>query len=210
MPLSSLSAGVAFRATLIVAIGPRATFVLRQGVAGRHTRTIFILCVLCDSLLIMSGVSGGAATVALVPGLDAPLKIAGATFIAGYGLTHFRHFLPRPVPANGAIEARPATLPAVMGLGRCVGALFLLTFLNPHVYLGTVMVLGSISAQYPSPVTFGIGAVLASTLFFGALCFGGRLLRPLLDSSTARQRFDLVIGCVMLVIAAGLAIPAVE
>lgn len=208
MPFGSLFAGFVVGLTLIVAIGPQATFVLQQGIAGRHARPIFALCVICDSALIMAGVSGAAASVALVPGLDGALRFAGAAFIAVYGLTHFRQLPVRVAPASGEFRAAPLAAPAATGLGRSVAVFLALTFLNPHVYVDTVLVLGSISAQYPAPIAFGAGAVFASVVFFGALCFGGGMLRPLLDSPAAQGWLNATIGCIMLAIAAGLALPA--
>jgi len=208
MPFGSFLAGFVVGLTLIVAIGPQATFVLQQGISGRHVRPIFALCVICDSLLIMAGVSGAAASVALVPGLDQTLRLAGAAFIAIYGLAHFRQLSWRMVPVTGDLREGTSAPPPATTLSRSVAVFLALTFLNPHVYVDTVLVLGSISAQYPDPAAFGAGAVCASVVFCGALCFGGGLLRPLLHAPAAQGWLNATIGCVLLAIATGLALPA--
>lgn len=191
-------AGLLLGFSLIVAIGSQNAFVLRQGLRGEHVLPVCLTCALSDSILITVGVAGLGTVVALVPWLEPALRYGGAAFLIAYGLLSFRRATRNDgtlVPADGMGE----------GLVKTVAVCLALTWLNPHVYLDTVVLLGSISTQYPGrQAAFGLGAVTASFVFFFTLGFGARHLRPLFARPAAWRLLDVGIGVIMWSIAAGL------
>lgn len=188
--------------SLIVAIGSQNAFVLRQGLRRQRVGVVVLVCVLSDAVLIAAGVAGAGALVQDHPGVLDGVRIAGATFLAAYGALAVRRAL-RPQTLDPRGGARPASLAATV-----VTALAL-TWLNPHVYLDTVVLLGSIAQSHPGRQwSFAAGAVLGSTLWFTALGFGAVLLRPLFARARAWQVLDAVIAAVMFALAASLLLAA--
>jgi L-lysine exporter family protein LysE/ArgO len=202
MDRSALSAaaveGFLLGASLIVAIGAQNAFVLRQGLARQHVLAVATICALSDLLLIAAGVGGLGALVRDAPSLLTAVSLAGAAFLAVYGLMSFRRAL-RP----GALT--PAGRPAA-GLAATVATCLALTFLNPHVYLDTVVLIGALSSRHPGTeaVAFGAGAGLASVMWFYGLGYGARLAAPIFARPNAWRILDTLIGVVMLVLAARL------
>jgi L-lysine exporter family protein LysE/ArgO len=194
-------AGLGFGASLIIAIGAQNAFVLRQGLRREHVLAVVLVCAVSDAVLIGVGVAGVGSLLQLVPWVLVAVRIAGAIFLAIYGILAARRAL-RPSRLAAAESGDRTTLWSV------VTTTVALTWLNPHVYLDTVVLLGSVSAAHGEDRWwFGAGAALASVLWFSALGFGARLLQPLFERPMAWRVLDAAIAVVMLVIAASLVIP---
>ncbi|MDE1159206.1 MAG: LysE/ArgO family amino acid transporter [Neorhizobium sp.] len=196
--VSAILSGFALGGSLIVAIGAQNAFILRQGLIRSNVFVLCLICAVSDALLITAGVGGLGAAVSQSPVLIAVATLSGAVFLASYAVMAFRR------------AARPGVLvagtPEAMALGNAVAACLAFTFLNPHVYLDTVVLLGSLSAAFKGVerVAYGAGAALASFVWFFALGYGARLLAPVFAKPAAWRVLDLVIGIVMGLIAAGL------
>ncbi|GAW35676.1 arginine exporter protein ArgO [Roseovarius sp. A-2] len=189
-------AGFALGFSLILAIGAQNAFVLRQGLRREHVLAVVLVCAISDAMLVAAGVSGFGALAEAVPGLERVMRYGGAAFLLVYGARSFR-----------AAWRGGAALEAGTGAGslrRAVLTCLALTWLNPHVYLDTVVLLGSVSAQYENRLGFGIGAVCASFVFFFALGYGARLLAPVFRRPVSWRVLDVGVGAVMWAIAASL------
>jgi L-lysine exporter family protein LysE/ArgO len=183
--------------SLILAIGAQNAMVLRQGLRREHVFAVCLTCALSDAILIAAGVAGSGALAARVPWFEPLMRYGGAAFLFCYGVLSLRSAW-RGGHSLRATEApqvgRTATLVTVLGL----------TWLNPHVYLDTVVLLGSVSAQYDDRLAFAAGAILASFAFFFALGYGARALAPFFARPAAWRALDLVVGLTMWAIAAKL------
>lgn len=188
--MQAVFAGFGLGLSLIVAIGAQNAFVLRQGILRQHVLPVVLLCAASDALLIAAGVSGFGALATHAPWFEAAMRYGGAAFLFYYGTRAFRSAL------QGGAAMEEADKPADR-LWVAVTTCLLLTWANPHVYLDTVVLLGSISAQYDDRLGFGIGAAVASFSFFFALGYGARLLAPIFARPSAWQVLDGLIGCVM-------------
>jgi L-lysine exporter family protein LysE/ArgO len=184
---------------LIVAIGAQNAFVLRQGLRREHVGSVVALCALADAVLIAAGVLGMAQALGDRPALARALALAGAVFLAVYGLQALRRArqsrgMPQPLSNNLAGTSRRAVL----------GQAAAFTLLNPHVYLDTVLLVGSIGAQQPSAAQgwFVAGAGTASVCWFAALGYGARWLAPWFARPGAWRLLDRLIGLTMWVLAA--------
>ncbi|GGO03188.1 LysE/ArgO family amino acid transporter [Micromonospora parathelypteridis] len=194
--LTSAVAGFSISIALIVAIGAQNAFVLRQGLRREHVVPVVLTCAASDALLIMAGVAGVGSLVTGRPGLLTAIRWGGAAFLLCYAALAARRAL-RP----GALlptERPPATLGAT--LLACVA----FTYLNPHVYLDTVLLLGGVAQQHPHRWVFGAGAALASAVWFTALGAGAQRLAPLLARAVAWRVLDAIIAVVMAGLAAAL------
>ncbi|THH36248.1 amino acid transporter [Aliishimia ponticola] len=183
--------------SLILAIGAQNAFVLRQGLMRQHVFAVCLFCAVSDALLITAGVAGFGALATAVPWFETAMRYGGAAFLIWYGWKN----------AYSAWQGGAALQtegPAQTRLSVILATLAALTWLNPHVYLDTVVLIGSISAQYPDRLSFGIGAVLASFTFFFSLGYGARLLSPVFRLPRAWQVLDALIALTMWAIAAGL------
>ncbi len=196
--LSASVEGFLLGASLIVAIGAQNAFVLRQGLARRHVFAVASICSLSDLVLIAAGVGGLGTLVHEAPSLLTAVSLAGAAFLAVYGLLSFHRAL-RP-------EALTPADRSTAGLAATVATCLALTFLNPHVYLDTVVLIGALSGRHPGAgaVAFGVGAGLASIVWFYGLGYGARLAAPIFARPKAWQILDTLIGVVMLILAARL------
>lgn len=196
--LIALLSGLAFGFSLIIAIGAQNVFVLRQGIRREHVALVVVTCALSDAVLISVGVAGVGGVIAAVPWLVPAATIGGAAFLIGYAVLAVRRAL-RPVALESdATGERKAWLPVLLGA-------LAITWLNPHVYLDTLVLLGSIAAGYgPERWWFGLGAIAASLVWFSAIGFGARLLAPLFARPSAWRVVDAGVAVVMLVIAARL------
>lgn len=190
-------AGFALGFSLILAIGAQNAFVLRQGLKHEYVFAVCLTCAVSDALLIVVGVSGFGALAEAVPWLEMAMRIFGAAFLIWYGLINFRNAWAGGVALDTEGQATAS-------LGKALATCLALTWLNPHVYLDTVVLLGSISAQYDDRLSFGLGAMTASFSFFFALGYGARVLRPLFVSPRAWQVLDVLVGLTMWAIAAKL------
>ncbi|MFV0386118.1 LysE/ArgO family amino acid transporter [Paracoccus sp. (in: a-proteobacteria)] len=184
--------------SLIVAIGAQNAFVLKQGLMRQHVLAVCLFCALSDSVLIALGVSGMAVAGARATWLIEALRWGGVAFLLAYGARAFR------AAWAGGAALRPEGRAA--GLAVTLASIAALTWLNPHVWLDTVVLLGAISAQWPNRTGFATGAISASFLFFFALGYGARLLVPVFAKPRAWQILDVAIGCIMWAIAAKLVI----
>ncbi len=186
--------------SLILAIGAQNAFVLRQGLRREHVFAICMVCAGSDAVLIAGGVAGFGALVTAVPWLAPVMRFGGAAFLFFYGarsLVSAWHHTGALNPADDVPKSLGATLVTCLAF----------TWLNPHVYLDTVVLLGSVSTRYAGQrAAFALGAMSASFLFFFALGYGARLLRPLFSNPRAWQVLDVVIGVTMLGLAAKLAL----
>jgi L-lysine exporter family protein LysE/ArgO len=182
---------------LIVAIGAQNAFVLRQGLRREHVGSVVAFCAMADALLITAGVFGMAQALGDRPMLARGLALGGAAFLAVYGwraLQRARQISALDVTASGQTLSRGAALAQAAAF----------TLLNPHVYLDTVLLVGSIGAQQPAPFQawFAAGASTASLLWFSALGFGARWLAPWFARPRAWQVLDALIGLTMWVLSA--------
>ncbi len=195
---SAFLQGFATSAALIVAIGAQNAFVLRQGLARAQVLPVVLVCALSDALLISLGVAGLGRWVQVQPTLLALTRWGGAAFLLAYGVLAARRALsPHALSLQGAaVGDRRAALAACLAF----------TYLNPHCWLDTVVLLGSIAAQQPDAArnTFGFGAASASAVWFLALGYGARLLAPLFARPIAWRVLDGAIALVMFAIAAAL------
>lgn len=186
--------GFALGFSLILAIGAQNAFVLRQGVRREHVFWVCLTCAVSDAILIAAGVAGFGAVTNAVPQFEPVMRLGGAAFLIWYGATNFYSAWKGGSAleiANGQQTPLTATLATLLAF----------TWLNPHVYLDTVVLVGSVSAQYESRFRFGAGAVTASFVFFFGLGYGARLLAPLFARPRAWQMLDLGIGATMWAIA---------
>lgn len=180
---------------LILAIGAQNAFVLRQGLRGQHVLAVCLTCAISDAVLIAAGVAGAGVLMARMPWLDPVMRLAGAAFLIWYGARSLRAAL----TAQDALQAAPG---GSQGLGRVLLACLAITWLNPHVYLDTVVLLGAISTQFPGRVVaFAAGAMTGSVLFFFSLGYGAAWLRPVFARPAAWRRLELAVALVMWAIA---------
>ncbi len=197
--ISPFLSGFGLSFGLILAIGAQNAFVLRQGLRGVHVFPVCLACALSDAVLIGAGVAGFAALALAYPWLEVAMRYGGAAFLLVYGGLAFR----AAWTANTALRAAD---PVQTGLGATLGVVLALTWFNPHVYLDTVVLIGSVSAQYPDRLSFGIGAICASFVFFFTLGYGARALQPLFARPRAWMVLDTGVGLVMWGIALNLII----
>jgi len=187
--------------SLILAIGAQNAFVLRQGLKRAHVFWLCLLCSVSDAVLIAAGVVGFGALVAVYPLFPVVMGSAGAGFLAVYGGLRFC------AAYRGEYTLELAGKSAGLWATLATGAAF--TWLNPHVYLDTLGLVGAVSTRFDELAdkwAFGIGAVSASFVFFFSLGYGARLLAPVMSSPRAWRGLDLLIGATMWFLAAGLLI----
>jgi L-lysine exporter family protein LysE/ArgO len=195
--LTATLTGFGTALSLILAIGAQNAFVLRQGLQRTHVFCVCLICALSDAILIAIGVAAAGSIAALAPWAITALTWGGAAFLAVYGFLSLRRaFHPGVLRAsergNGSLRATIIT---------CLA----LTWLNPHVYLDTVGLIGAVStgfAGWPGKFAFGGGAILASFVFFFSLGYGARLLAPIFARPRAWAVLDVIIAAVMWWIAA--------
>jgi L-lysine exporter family protein LysE/ArgO len=188
---NALLSGFLLGLSLIVAIGAQNAFVLRQGLRREHVFAVCLACALSDAVLITIGVAGLGAIGVAIPWIEPVMRYGGALFLAAYGLRSFRAALVN----HGALTSSQAD---GLGLARTLATCLAFTWLNPHVYLDTVVLLGSISTQYAGDkLAFGAGATTASFLFFFSLGYGARLVRPMFAKPGAWRILDGLIGMTM-------------
>ena len=186
--------GLMIAAGLIIALGAQNAFVLAQSLRREHHLPVAALCVLCDALLVAAGVFGLAALLAQSPLLLAIARWGGATFLLWYGgQALWRACRPRGLEQAG--QAAPRSRRAVLLAALAV------TLLNPHVYLDTVLLIGSLGAQQSVPGAYALGAASASLLWFFSLALGAAWLAPWLARPTTWRLVDLAVALMMLSIA---------
>ena len=190
--------GFVLGGSLIVAIGAQNAFILRQGLVRAHVFIVCLIAAFSDALLIAAGVAGLGTIVARSPALIGTVTLGGAAFLAGYALLAFR----RALHPHGLKAAERTAGSLWAAVTTCLA----LTFLNPHVYLDTVLLIGGISGGYEGSArtAFGAGACVASFVWFFSLGYGARLLAPVFAKPVAWRFLDIVIGLIMAALAVGL------
>jgi L-lysine exporter family protein LysE/ArgO len=185
-------AGFLSGAALIIAIGAQNAFVLRQGIRREHVLAIVLLCAGADALLIAAGVAGLGALIATTPSILNLARYGGSAFLLAYGVGAARRALQ---PQQLTVDSGGGT-----SLGSALITCLALTFLNPHVYLDTVILLGSLASQRGDSGrwVFAGGAAIASFVWFVALGYGARLLAPFFAKPVAWRVLDSLIALVML------------
>ena len=190
------TAGLLTGLALIVAIGAQNAFVLRQGIRRDHVGVVVLVCLLSDALLILAGTAGIGVIVEKVPVVLEILRWGGAAYLIWFAVQSVR----------SAFSPTSLTPEKPRSKGSVLTTTLALTYLNPHVYLDTVVLLGSLANQQGPDLrwVFAGGAVVGSIVWFSALGYGARALAPVLDRPRAWQIVDLVIAAVMLALVVSL------
>jgi L-lysine exporter family protein LysE/ArgO len=198
--IGTIVAGFTLGLSLILPIGAQNSFVLRQGLRREHVFFVCLLCALSDAVLMMAGVFGLAAAIAGLPWLSVAMRIFGIGFLGWYGFKSFRRaWREGETMMPGQSEPQP--------LGKTLLVCAAMTWLNPHVYLDTVLLVGSIGQQYPGrQAQFVAGTMSASWVFFFGLGYGAAFLRPVLSKPISWRILEALIGLCMWSIAASLAV----
>lgn len=198
--LISLLQGFGLGAGLIIAIGAQNAFILRQGLKRQHLFLTASVSTLCDAILILLGVGGLGTVIASIPMLTIIATWGGALFLLYFGLRSFRSAMVKSALDIGKASAQPARP------GGAVLTVLAFSLLNPHAYLDTVVLVGSVGAHYQANerVSFALGAMLASCTWFFGLAYGAAWLAPLFRRPQSWRILDMVVGCIMWMIAASL------
>ncbi|MBX4941959.1 LysE/ArgO family amino acid transporter [Rhizobium binae] len=195
MNFSIYFTGLMMGLSLIVAIGAQNAFILRQGLRNEHIFVVCFACALSDAVLIVLGVTSLQQIARLLPWLDPVMRYGGAAFLAWYGAKSLFSAL-RSNAALAEAEARTA------GFRQTLATCLALTWLNPHVYLDTVVLLGTISTRYPGyQASFAAGAVTGSFLFFFSLGYGATRLRPIFSKPSSWRMLETLVAATMWIIA---------
>ena len=194
--LAGLLSGLA----LTIAIGAQNAFVLRQGIRREHLLPIVLVCALSDALLITGGIAGLGVLLQSYPALMSTARYAGAVFLLAYAT----HAASRAWVGQHMAEEESEDSTLQIALLSCLG----FTFLNPHVYLDTVVLLGALGNQHGTEGrwVFGAGAVTGSVVWFLSLAYGARMLAPLFRKAAAWRLLDILIATTMALLAIGLII----
>lgn len=194
--------GFAIGLSLIVAIGAQNAFVLKQGLKKQAVFWVCFVCALSDSILVVLGITGFATVIQLYPELVGFAKWAGAVFLLWYGLQH-------AIQAFKSNQSLHAGSQNEIQLSKIIIVCLALTWLNPHVYLDTVVLIGSISTQFEqTKLYFALGVITASWFFFFSLGYGARVLIPVFANPQAWKVLDVVIALIMWSIAISLIMTA--
>lgn len=200
--LGTIATGFGAGLALIIAIGAQNVFVLRQGIRQEHVSLVVLFCMLSDIVLIAGGIYGIGTVITAVPAVVVVIRLGGAVFLIFYGVLAAKR------------ASRPSTLTADSGHGRLsrkavLLTLTALTWLNPHVYLDTVLLLGTLANQHGDlRWWFGAGAALGSVIWFSALGYSAKLLRPVFAKPGAWRVLDGLVAAVMLFLGVKLALGA--
>jgi len=195
--LSAFLQGLFLGFSLILAIGAQNSFVLRQGLIGRHVFIVALFCSLSDALLISIGVAGISIFLnSFIDLVSVWLFGIAAIWLAGYGMLRLRD----AINGKSILIVENSSL---NGLASTLSFLIILTFANPHVYLDTVILIGSVSQQFSgdTKLAYVLGASLASFVFFFSLAYGAKLLSPIMQRPIAWQLLDSFIAFVMFILA---------
>lgn len=200
--LPAFVGGFFLSAALIVAIGAQNLFVLKQGLLRQHVGAIVLFCGFVDASLIILGVSGVGLLLGTLPQLTRALAIGGSLFLAWYGIKAFQR-----MKSSESMEVAGGS---AVSLGRALAATAAFTLLNPHVYLDTVLLMGTAGSAQPVALRpfFVAGAATASFSWFALLGYGARLFTPVFARPIAWKVLDGFVGVVMLTISASLVIRA--
>lgn len=196
---SAFVTGLTLTATLIVAIGAQNAFVLRQGLKREHVCAVVAFCICADAILLSLGVAGMGRMLSDSAWTSLTLSLAGAAFLIGYAIRAFKN---AAAPQAGALVLGPSSL----SLRAALTQLAAFTFLNPHVYIDTVLLIGTVGAEHPEHARawFVGGALAASATWFCALGFGARWLTPIFSRPRAWRILDAAVGVMMLTLGTSL------
>ncbi|MAJ18932.1 MAG: amino acid transporter [Euryarchaeota archaeon] len=199
--LDSALEGFALSIGLILALGPQNVFVMRQGLMRSHVFAVCLACSVFDALLITAGVLGVGSILAGIEGAEFMIAIGASIFLISYGLLRIKSAI-SPVGMSTEGEGESDLAPTI-----AAAAAF--TFLNPHVYVDTLLLIGGTSSRYlgDDRLAFGIGAATASFVFFFSLGYGARSLSEVLNKPKAWRYIDLSIASIMFIIAAAIMQP---
>ncbi|NKF51217.1 amino acid transporter [Shewanella sp. WXL01] len=198
--MTTFLAGFTLSLSLIFAIGSQNAFVLKQGLKRQHVFAVALVCAISDAILISLGVAGFGAIVNQFPQIEVFARYGGALFLSVYALLSFKSAFTSKHALVADDKSASSPMQAIL---MCLA----FTWLNPHVYLDTMVLLGSISTQYqPDEFLFGAGAVLASLVFFFSLAYGARFLAPLFKQPRSWQILEFLVGVMMSVIAVSLVV----
>ncbi|MEG3034887.1 MAG: LysE/ArgO family amino acid transporter [Aurantimicrobium sp.] len=202
--LTAALAGLGFGLSLIVAIGAQNAYVLRQGLRKEHVFVIVAICALSDALLIAVGVAGLGAIIQQLEWLLLLIEVIGGVFLCTYGVMAAKRAW-KPEVLNTDTGGKEVSLKVAAGTALA------LTYLNPHVYLDTVLLLGSVAGTYEADRWwFAAGAMLGSVIWFSTLGFGARLLDPVFKKPTAWRVLDAIIAVVMFTLGTSLLVSFVQ
>ena len=202
--LTAALAGLGFGLSLIVAIGAQNAYVLRQGLRKEHVFVIVAICALSDALLIAVGVAGLGAIIQQLEWLLLLIEVIGGVFLCTYGVMAAKRAW-KPEVLNTDTGGKAVSLKVAAGTALA------LTYLNPHVYLDTVLLLGSVAGTYEANRWwFAAGAMLGSVIWFSTLGFGARLLDPVFKKPTAWRVLDAIIAVVMFTLGMSLLVSFVQ
>ena len=202
--LAAALAGLGFGLSLIVAIGAQNAYVLRQGLRKEHVFAIVAICALSDALLIAVGVAGLGAIIQQLEWLLLLIELVGGVFLCTYGVMAAKRAW-KPEVLNTDTGGKRVSLKVA------VGTALALTYLNPHVYLDTVLLLGSVAGTYEeNRWWFATGAMLGSIIWFSTLGFGARVLDPVFKKPTAWRVLDAIIALVMFALGTSLLVSFVQ
>ena len=193
--------GFALSIGLILALGPQNVFVMRQGLMRSHVFAVCLACSVFDALLITAGVLGVGSILAGIEGAEFMIAIGASIFLISYGVLRIKSAM-SPVGMSTEGEGESDLAPTI-----AAAAAF--TFLNPHVYVDTLLLIGGTSSRYlgDERVAFGIGAATASFVFFFSLGYGASSLSEVLNKPKAWKYIDLSIACIMFIIATAIMHP---
>lgn len=191
--MSTAISGFLLGLSFIVAIGSQNAFVLRSGIRRQHVLSIVLTCAISDAILIAAGVAGFGVIVERFPNIVTIFRYFGAAFLVFYGGKSFLS----AYRGGSTLKTDGADVSWASAVIMCV----MFTWLNPHVYLDTVILLGATSQQYQQPWVFGFGAMTASVIFFFSLGYGARSLSGFFANPKAWQALDILIGLTMWAIA---------
>lgn len=197
----TLLAGLGFGLGLIVAIGAQNAYVLQQGIRREHIGVVVAICAVSDVLLITAGAAGVGAAISRHATLLAVITVLGAAVLLGYAAMAVHRAVR---PAALTVEDHPEQeQPGQQRtrIGSVALAALALTWLNPHVYLDTVVLLGSVSTAYATPWLFAVGAAIGSVVWFSTLGFGARAMAPVFAKPGAWRIFDLAVAAIMTALA---------
>lgn len=193
--MTTFFSGFFLSLSLILAIGSQNAFILKQGIKKQHIVLICTICAISDAILISLGIAGFGAIVNKYPAIEMYARYGGALFLFVYSVLSFKSAFSQSHILKAESGVEKSTL-------KTVAICLAFTWLNPHVYLDTMVLLGSISTQYEGKqIEFGLGAVVASFTFFFSLGFGARLLAPIFQKPKSWQVLEFIVGLTMLIIA---------
>lgn len=196
--MTTFFAGFSLSLSLILAIGSQNAFVLKQGIKKQHVFLVCSLCAISDAILVSLGIAGFGVIVSKYPSIEVYARYGGAAFLLVYSVLNFKSAFSQHHALKAAAEIPHSIL-------KTAAICLAFTWLNPHVYLDTFVLLGSVSIQYEGEhVQFALGAILASFIFFFSLGYGARLLAPIFEKPSAWKVLEFFVGSTMLVIALSL------